>query len=175
MLEQVRFVVGDAAWEKVAPLLPGKASDPGVTARDNRLFLEAVAGADGRTLARPAGRFRPLEQRLDRLGPLGAALGHAADNAVVLDQFAHHLAGQHPLRAVRDMHVQLALAARQGQAQLGPGLGQAAGEALGGADRRGELEDDHVAGGEHGAMAAAAASMKLRSAERSGRTGWGRR
>src|SRR3712207_5576504 len=27
MLEKARFVVGDAAWEKVAPLLPGKASD----------------------------------------------------------------------------------------------------------------------------------------------------
>ena len=44
MLEKVRFVVGDAAWEKVAPLLPGKASDPGATAKDNRLFLEAVLG-----------------------------------------------------------------------------------------------------------------------------------
>ena len=42
MLERSRFVVGDAVWEKVAPLLPGKASDPGATARDNRLFLEAV-------------------------------------------------------------------------------------------------------------------------------------
>ncbi len=33
---------GRAAWEKIAPLLPGRASDPGATARDNRLFLEAV-------------------------------------------------------------------------------------------------------------------------------------
>ena len=36
MLERGRSVVGDAVWEKVAPLLPGKASDPGATARDNR-------------------------------------------------------------------------------------------------------------------------------------------
>src|SRR3954468_24708146 len=42
MLERSRFVVGDAAWEKIAPLLPGKASDPGATAKDNRLFVEAV-------------------------------------------------------------------------------------------------------------------------------------
>ena len=35
-------MVGDAVWEKIAPLLPGKASDPGATAKDNRLFLEAV-------------------------------------------------------------------------------------------------------------------------------------
>ena len=35
-------MVGDAVWEKIAPLLPGKPSDPGATAKDNRLFLEAV-------------------------------------------------------------------------------------------------------------------------------------
>ena len=34
-------MVGDAVWEKIAPLLPGKASDPGATAKDNRLFLDS--------------------------------------------------------------------------------------------------------------------------------------
>ena len=42
MLDRDRFVVGDTAWEKVAPLLPGKPTDPGATGKDNRLFLEAV-------------------------------------------------------------------------------------------------------------------------------------
>ena len=42
MLDRSRFVVGDAVWEKVAPLLPGKATDPGATGKDDRLFLEAV-------------------------------------------------------------------------------------------------------------------------------------
>src|SRR4029453_2676652 len=42
MLDRDRFVVDDAAWEKVAPLLPGKPTDPGATGKDNRLFLEAV-------------------------------------------------------------------------------------------------------------------------------------
>ena len=42
MSERSRLVVSDAAWEKIASLLPGKAADPGATARDNRLFLEAV-------------------------------------------------------------------------------------------------------------------------------------
>jgi len=37
-----RFVISDAAWEQVAPILPGKPGDRGVTAKDNRLFLEAV-------------------------------------------------------------------------------------------------------------------------------------
>ena len=56
-----RFVVGDAAWEKVAPLLPGKASDSGVTAKNNRLFLEAVlwrAGARPPPCAPPRALFR---------------------------------------------------------------------------------------------------------------------
>ncbi len=35
-------MVSDAVWEKVASLLPGKASDSGVTAKGNRLFLQAV-------------------------------------------------------------------------------------------------------------------------------------
>jgi len=41
MIEQ-RFVVTDEIWCRLEPLLPGKSTDKGVTARDNRLFLEAV-------------------------------------------------------------------------------------------------------------------------------------
>jgi transposase len=41
-VDRDRCVVSDAVWEKVASLLPGKASDPGATGKDNRLFLEAV-------------------------------------------------------------------------------------------------------------------------------------
>lgn len=41
MVEQ-RFVVSDGLWSQLEPLLPGKPSDSGVTAKDNRLFLEAV-------------------------------------------------------------------------------------------------------------------------------------
>ncbi len=37
-----RLVFADEVWEKVSPHLPGKATDCGVTAADNRLFLEAV-------------------------------------------------------------------------------------------------------------------------------------
>jgi hypothetical protein len=42
VVDRDRFVVSDTAWGKVASLLPGKASDRGATAKDNRLFLEAV-------------------------------------------------------------------------------------------------------------------------------------
>ena len=38
----VRKLLNDAQWTKLEPLLPGKASDRGVTAKDNRQFLEAV-------------------------------------------------------------------------------------------------------------------------------------
>ncbi len=37
-----RFVLNDQVWERLAPLLPGKATDSGRTGGDNRLFLEAV-------------------------------------------------------------------------------------------------------------------------------------
>jgi hypothetical protein len=35
-------VLKDSQWDRIAPLLPGKAGDPGRTAADNRLFVEAV-------------------------------------------------------------------------------------------------------------------------------------
>ena len=41
-MNEERFVVSDVLWQRLEPHLPGKVSDAGVTARDNRLFLEAV-------------------------------------------------------------------------------------------------------------------------------------
>jgi len=37
-----RIILTDEMWNRIEGELPGKASDPGVTAADNRLFLEAV-------------------------------------------------------------------------------------------------------------------------------------
>ena len=37
-----RYALRDGQWDRISDLLPGKASDVGVTARDNRLFVEAV-------------------------------------------------------------------------------------------------------------------------------------
>jgi transposase len=37
-----RTVLNDVQWERIAPLLPGKAGDPGRSGADNRGFLEAV-------------------------------------------------------------------------------------------------------------------------------------
>ena len=41
-MDERRFVVSDVLWRRLERHLPGKASDCGVTAKDNRLFLEAV-------------------------------------------------------------------------------------------------------------------------------------
>ena len=37
-----RDILRDDQWDRIAPLLPGKNTDPGRTAADNRLFVEAV-------------------------------------------------------------------------------------------------------------------------------------
>ncbi len=56
-----RLVLKDEQWERIAPLLPGKAVDPGSSGSDNRLLREAVlwmvrTGAPWRDL--PGGRRR---------------------------------------------------------------------------------------------------------------------
>ena len=38
-----RKMLRDDPWARIEQLLPGKASDPGCTAKDNRLFVEAVS------------------------------------------------------------------------------------------------------------------------------------
>ena len=41
-MREHRFVLTDQLWQPIAPLLPGKVTDRGLTAPDNRLFLQAV-------------------------------------------------------------------------------------------------------------------------------------
>jgi transposase len=36
-------ILRDDQWERISPLLPGKSTDCGVTAKDNRLFLLWIA------------------------------------------------------------------------------------------------------------------------------------
>jgi transposase len=60
-----RFILRDDPWERVKHLLPGKETDRGVTAKDNRLFLEAVlwiarTGAAGRDLPRYFGNWNSV-------------------------------------------------------------------------------------------------------------------
>jgi transposase len=66
-----RSVLSDAQWERVAPLLPGKASDPGRSGADNRGFLEAVlwivrTGAPWRDLHPAFGNWNSVFKRFRR-------------------------------------------------------------------------------------------------------------
>lgn len=53
-----RTVLNDAQWERIAPLLPGKAGDPGRSGADNRGFFEAVLW-----IARTGCPWRDLHQQ----------------------------------------------------------------------------------------------------------------
>ena len=59
----VAHAISDELWERIKDFLPGKEGDPGVTAADNRLFVDAVSvdREDGRSLARPARALPQLE------------------------------------------------------------------------------------------------------------------
>ena len=43
-MDEDRFVISNELWEKIAPMLPGKAGDPGATGHDNRLFMKLYVG-----------------------------------------------------------------------------------------------------------------------------------
>jgi transposase len=70
-MDRGRFIISDTVWQKIAPLLPGKRSDRGVTAKDNRLFLEAVlwrvrAGLPWRDLPGEFGLWNSVFKRFRR-------------------------------------------------------------------------------------------------------------
>ena len=70
------YTISDECWERLAPLLPGKPSDPGRTARDNRLFLDAVlwiarTGAPWPALPEHFGKHNSVFQRFNRWAKRG--------------------------------------------------------------------------------------------------------
>jgi transposase len=67
----IRRVLRNDQWERIAPELPGKPGDPGVTAKDNRLFVEAVwwiarTGAPWRDLPEEFGNWYTVYTRFWR-------------------------------------------------------------------------------------------------------------
>ena len=92
-----RFEMTDAEWGRVAPLLPGKEGDPGRTAADNRLFVDAAlwvlrTGASWRDLPERYGSSDTARKRFSRWcekgvwGRVLAELGPDPDlEAVLLD------------------------------------------------------------------------------------------
>ena len=71
MVDRSRFGISDAVWKTIEPLLPGKSADRGVTAKDNRLFLEAIlwrvrTGLPWRDLPDEFGNWNSVFQRFRR-------------------------------------------------------------------------------------------------------------
>ena len=71
-----RKILRDDQWHRIEHLLAGKASDPGVTAKDNRLFIEAVlwiarTGAPWRDLPERFGNWNTIYKNFDRWSKAG--------------------------------------------------------------------------------------------------------
>ena len=71
-----RYALRDDQWGRIKDLLPGRPSDVGVTARDNRLFIDAVlyryrAGIPWRDLPERFGDFRVVHTRFSRWAHAG--------------------------------------------------------------------------------------------------------
>jgi transposase len=85
-----RFELTDDQFARIEHLLPGKVSDPGATARDNRLFMDAIlwiarTGAPWPDLPERFGKYDTAYQRFNRWAKRGVlaevmeALGGDAD------------------------------------------------------------------------------------------------
>jgi transposase len=71
-----RHELTDDQWNAIKDLLPGKQGDPGVTAKDNRLFLNAIffvakTGIPWRDLPERFGPWHNVFQRFNRWGKKG--------------------------------------------------------------------------------------------------------
>jgi len=86
-----RYGLRDDQWERLKDLLPGRAGSVGVTAKNNRLFVEAVlyryrAGIPWRDLPERFGHFRKVHTRYRRWAKTGVwervfqTLAQDADN-----------------------------------------------------------------------------------------------
>jgi transposase len=66
-----RHAIRDEDWDRIKDLLPGRGGQPGVTAKDNRLFVNAVlwiakTGAPWRDLPERFGNWNSVWKRFDR-------------------------------------------------------------------------------------------------------------
>jgi putative transposase len=95
MLQPKRYELTQAQWERIAPMLPGKDSDPGRTGGDNRLFVNGClwvlrSGAHWRDLPERYGKWKTLHKRFTRWAKAGvwdevfASLIKARDNQYLM-------------------------------------------------------------------------------------------
>ena len=72
----IRKILRNDQWDRIKDLLPGKAGDCGVTAKDNRKFVEAVlwiarTGAPWRDMPKEFGHWNRIYVRYDRWSKKG--------------------------------------------------------------------------------------------------------
>jgi putative transposase len=90
-----RYELTDQQWARISPLIAGKASDPGRTGRDNRLFVNAVlwvirSGAHWHDLPERYGKYKTVHKRFTRWAKAGvwerifAALTADPDNQYLM-------------------------------------------------------------------------------------------
>lgn len=71
-----RYELSEAQWARIEPMLPGKVSDPGRTASDNRLFVNGVlwvlrSGARWSDLPERYGKYKTVHKRFTRWARAG--------------------------------------------------------------------------------------------------------
>ena len=107
-----RYALRDDQWERIKDLLPGRPGHVGVTARDNRLFVEAVlyryrAGIPWRDLPDRFGAWKKVHTRFGRWARSGAwerifrQLAGEADNEYAMIDSTIVRAHQHSAGAIK--------------------------------------------------------------------------
>lgn len=116
-----RYALRDDQWERIRLLLPGRVGSVGVTARNNRLFVEAVlyryrAGIPWRDLPERFGHYRKIHTRFRRWCKTGVwprvfeALANDPDNEYAMIDSTIVRAHQHSAGAKGGMLPQKPLA-----------------------------------------------------------------
>lgn len=109
-----RYALRDDQWERIKELLPGRDGAVGVTAKDNRLFVEAVlyryrSGIPWRDLPERFGDFRKVHTRFRRWARTRVwervfqVLAQEADNEYAMIDSTVVRAHQHSAGAKRGM------------------------------------------------------------------------
>ncbi len=107
-----RYALRDDQWERIKDLLPGKPGDVGVTAKNNRLFIDAVlyryrAGIPWRDLPERFGHFKTIHTRHTRWSQKGVwkkvfeTLAQDADNEYSMIDSTLVRAHQHSAGALK--------------------------------------------------------------------------
>ena len=110
-----RYALRDDQWQRIEHLLPGRVGTVGVTAKDNRLFVEAVlyryrAGIPWRDLPERFGDFRVIHTRHMRWSKRGVwqrvfgVLAAEADNEYAQIDSTIVRAHQHSASAKKQSH-----------------------------------------------------------------------